>query len=214
MMNIRTFVCNMLQENCYIVSDDSGEAVVIDCGAFFEHERQAIVAYLREQRLTLRHVLCTHGHFDHVFGNDTLYAEFAIKPEIHADDLFLVEDIAQQYRDLTGLAYSHPTPPIGTLLTDGATVTFGNHSLSVIHTPGHSPGGVVFHCPKEHVAFTGDTLFRMSVGRTDLARGSWPQLMQSLQQRVALLPADTTVYPGHGPITTIADEQQFNPYLR
>lgn len=214
MMNIRTFVCNMLQENCYIVSDDSGEAVVIDCGAFFEHERQAIVAFLREQRLTLRHVLCTHGHFDHVFGNDTLFAEFGLRPEIHADDLFLVRDIAQQYRDLTGMGYSHPTPLIGTLLADGATIVFGNHRLSVIHTPGHSPGGVVFHCPEEHVVFTGDTLFRMSVGRTDLSGGSWEQLMQSLRQRVALLPADTTVYPGHGPITTIADEQQFNPYLR
>ncbi|MBR6320792.1 MAG: MBL fold metallo-hydrolase [Prevotella sp.] len=214
MINIRTFVCNMLQENCYIVSDDSGEAVVIDCGAFFEHERQAVVAHLRDQRLTLRHVLCTHGHFDHVFGNDTLYAEFGVKPEIHADDLFLVEDVGQQYRDLMDMGYSHPTPPVGTLLTDGATITFGHHRLSVIHTPGHSPGGVVFHCAEEHVAFTGDTLFRMSVGRTDLTRGSWEQLMQSLQQRVALLPADTTVYPGHGPITTIADEQQFNPYLR
>lgn len=112
-----------------------------------------------------------------------------------------------------GMSYDRPSPPIGHLLSDGDDIGFGSHTLRVIHTPGHSPGGVLFYCETEHVVFTGDTLFRMSVGRTDLPGGSWPQLMKSLHDKVAPLPADTIAYPGHGPATRIGDETTMNPYF-
>lgn len=214
-MTIKIFEVNPLQENCYVVSDDdTHQAVIIDCGAYFDEERRAVVGYLRDNGLTPVHLLCTHGHFDHAYGNDTIYAQFALKPEIHAADADLIADMHKQCEDMgLGISYDRMSPPVGTPLNDGDTIAFGNHILQVIHTPGHSPGGVCLYCPEEKVVFTGDTLFRMSVGRTDLSGGSWPQLMQSLQRLAAALPPDVVAYPGHGPRTTIKDETTYNPYL-
>jgi glyoxylase-like metal-dependent hydrolase (beta-lactamase superfamily II) len=212
-MNIKSFEFNLLQENCYVVSDDTQEAIIIDCGAYFESDRKAIIDYLRNMKLKPVHLLCTHGHFDHAFGNNTIYEEFGLKPEIHADDASLIEDLVRQCSDF-GIPYAWVTPPLGHLLTDGETITFGHHQLKVLHTPGHSKGSVIFYCQEEGIAFSGDTLFRMGVGRTDLAGGSWKELMQSLQTKIALLPANTVVYPGHGPKTTIGEEVSMNPYFR
>ena len=214
MIDIKCFSVNMLQENCYIVSDVTCEAVIIDCGAYYEAERKAIVDYVRKQQLKPRHLLCTHGHMDHVFGVDTIYEEFGLKPEIHVDDAELLLNVDQQTRDMIGIGYDHHIPPLGDYLKDGDIVSFGTHQMKVIHTPGHSPGGVVFWCEAEQAVFTGDTLFRMSVGRTDLHRGSWPQLMERLSTRLALLPADTIVYPGPGPQSRIGDEVRMNPFFR
>ena len=214
MLDIKCFQCNMLQENCYVVSDATKEAVVIDCGAYFDQERQAIANHIRNEGLTLRHVLCTHGHFDHVFGVDMLYAEFGVKPEIHAADNSFITGFDQQCIDLLGAPYGRTLPPIGHFLSDGERISFGAHELTVRHTPGHSPGGVLFCCDEEDVVFTGDTLFRMSVGRSDLPGGSWNQLMTSLLQVVAKLPATMRAFPGHGPATLIGDELRMNPFLR
>lgn len=207
MITIKTLVVNQLQENCYIVGDESREAVIIDCGAYYDAERTAVVSYIRDNGLTLRHLLCTHGHFDHVFGADTIFQEFGIAPEVHAADRHFVEDMNQQYLDMVGVPYPRPSVRVSHLLSDGDVVSFGSHELQVIHTPGHSQGGVVFYCGSEHVAFTGDTLFRMSYGRTDLPGGSWPQLQQSLQKLFTVLPPDTKVYPGHGPTTVMGEER-------
>ena len=215
MMNVKTFQCNPLQENCYVVSDDeSKEAVVIDCGAFYDAERRALAAYINDNGLLLRHVLCTHAHFDHVFGLDTLCAEFGIAPRLHAADVAIYDAFSQQMRMFMGSDYGLQLPPLGKLLADGEQICFGQHHLRVMHTPGHSPGSVVFYDEAEKVLFSGDTLFRMGVGRTDLQGGSWQQLMQSLHDVLATLPPDVKVYPGHGPATTIGEEVRMNPYLR
>ena len=216
MLSIKTFVCNMLQENCFVVSDETCEAVIIDCGAYFEDEREAIVRYIRGNNLTPRHLLCTHGHFDHCFGNDTIWREFGLQPEVAAPDEWLM-DISHQMHDMMGVDYPREVPPYTLLPTpqaDSPRISFGTHQFSVLPTPGHTPGGVCYYCEEEKVVFTGDTLFHQSVGRTDFDGGSWEQLMQSLTTVVAKLPADTTVYCGHGPQTTIATELRCNPYLR
>lgn len=213
-MNIKKITCNPLQENCYVVSDDSRECVIIDCGVYYEQERIAIVDYIRDNGLKPVHLLATHGHLDHNFGNDTLYDEFKLQAEVMAEDLYLAEHLPKQAMDYFGMNISEHQPPLGPCLSDGASVRFGTHALQVIHTPGHTPGSVVFWCKEESVAFTGDTLFRMSIGRTDLDGGNWQQMAQSLQKIAAILPADTTIFAGHGPESTMADELQFNPYMR
>ena len=214
MINNQRFEVNPLQENCYVVSDDSRECVIIDCGAYYDEESIAIDNYLRKQQLKPVHLLATHGHLDHNFGNAHLFRQYGLKVEICAGDQQLVERLPQQAAALFGMEISDDQPPVGRLLNDGDTITFGQHTLQVIATPGHSHGSCLFYCKEEGVVFSGDTLFRMSIGRTDFPEGSWQQMEQSLAKIAGTLPKDTVVYPGHGPQTTIADELQYNPYLR
>ena len=214
MINIQRFEVNPLQENCYVVSDDSRECVIIDCGAYYDEESIAIDNYLRKQQLKPVHLLATHGHLDHNFGNAHLFRQYGLKVEICAGDQQLVERLPQQAAALFGMEISDDQPPVGRLLNDGDGITFGQHTLQVIQTPGHSHGSCLFYCKEEGVVFSGDTLFRMSIGRTDFPEGSWQQMEQSLAKIAGTLPKDTVVYPGHGPQTTIADELQYNPYLR
>lgn len=212
MIKIKTFVCNMLQENCYVMSDETNEAVIIDCGAFYPEEQQAIADYIEREQLTPVRLIATHGHFDHNFGNSFVWHRYGLKPEVTAEDLPLM-DIRRQMRSMMGMDYEIEQAPTGRLLNTKDDVTFGSHRLRVLPTPGHSRGSVTLYCEAEHVAFTGDTLFRMSIGRTDFEGGSWSEMCNSLKQVLATLPADTKVYPGHGPLTTIGEEVQYNPYM-
>ena len=213
MIKIKTFVCNMLQENCYVMSDETNEAVIIDCGAFYPEEQQAIADYIEREQLTPVRLIATHGHFDHNLGNSFVWHRYGLKPEVTAEDLPLM-DIRRQMRSMMGMDYEIEQAPTGRLLNTKDDVTFGSHRLRVLPTPGHSRGSVTLYCEAEHVAFTGDTLFRMSIGRTDFEGGSWSEMCNSLKQVLAALPADTKVYPGHGPLTTIGEEVQYNPYMR
>ena len=204
----------MLGENCYVVSDDSKEAVIIDCGALYEEENNAIANYINHEGLKPKHLLCTHGHFDHCLGNGFITKTFGLEPEIHCEDQYLIEKMHGQIRDLLGTDLPIEVPPVGRYLTDSDIIDFGHHTLHILHTPGHTPGGVVYYCPEEQTAFSGDTLFRMSIGRTDFERGSYEEILQSLENIVAKLDPQTKVYPGHGPETTIAEEIRYNPYFR
>ncbi len=214
MLTVKCFTCNMLSENCYVVSDESRDCVIIDCGAYYPEEGQAIVGYIRQQQLTPRHLLCTHGHFDHCMGNGYIFRAFGLKPRAHQDDSFLMENMERQTSDILGIPIHLDVPPVGSYLTDSDNITFGSHTWQILHTPGHTPGGIVFYDADEHIAFSGDTLFRMSIGRTDFERGSYADMMTSLHMLATQLPADTKIYAGHGPETTMADEIRYNPYLR
>ena len=214
MLTVKCFTCNMLSENCYVVSDESRDCVIIDCGAYYPEEGQAIVGYIRQQQLTPRHLLCTHGHFDHCMGNGYIFRAFGLKPRAHQDDSFLMENMERQTSDILGIPIHLDVPPVGNYLTDSDNISFGSHTWQILHTPGHTPGGIVFYDADEHIAFSGDTLFRMSIGRTDFERGSYADMMTSLHMLATQLPADTKIYAGHGPETTMADEIRYNPYLR
>ena len=214
MITVKRFTCNMLAENCYVVSDESHEAVIIDCGVMYQEEGIAITQYIRDNGLHPLHLLCTHGHFDHCMGNGLIYREFGLKPEAHTGDQFLMETMQQQTTDILGVALPMEVPPVGRYLTDKDAITFGSHTLRILHTPGHTPGGVTYYCKEEGIAFSGDTLFRMSIGRTDFDGGSYEQIVHSLREVLAVLPPDTKVYPGHGTETTIADEIRYNPYMK
>lgn len=212
MIDIKTFVCNMLQENCFVVSDETRECVIIDCGAFYEEERTALKDYIKSNGLTPVHLLATHGHLDHHFGDNTVYEEYGLRPEIHPADEDSMVGMHEQAQEMFGMNIPYEFPQTGHFFTDNETISFGNHLMKVIPTPGHSKGSVTLYCEEENVAFTGDTLFRMSIGRTDLKGGSMMQIIQSLRT-LAQLPDETAIYPGHGPTTTIGQELRFNPYM-
>jgi len=203
----------MLDENCYVVSDETLEAVIIDCGAQLYEEQQALANYITLQKLKPVRLLCTHGHFDHNFGNAFIWKTYGLKPEVAAEDEGLM-DIRRQMKTMLGTDLPVEQAPTGRLLSADDVIEFGSHRLDILPTPGHSRGSVTYYCEAEHIAFTGDTLFRLSIGRTDFEGGSWTEISHSLTQVLAKLPADTKVYPGHGEPTTIGEEVQYNPYMR
>ena len=159
------------------------------------------------------HLLSTHAHLDHNFGTPFIRKTYNLLPEYAEADDTLMASMPRQAAKFYGLTLNEDYPKAEQFISDGDTITFGTHTLHVIATPGHSRGSVVFYDADEAVAFTGDTLFRMSVGRTDLNGGSMMQLMQSLK-KLALLPPHTKVYPGHGPASTIGEELAANPFMQ
>ena len=202
----------MLQENCYVVSDETRQCVIIDCGAYYEAERKALVAYINDEHLQPVHLLVTHGHLDHNFGNNTVYETFGLQPEVSEADLKMMENLASQAKTFYQLDLNYNFPAVGRTFQPNEVISFGNHQLSVIETPGHSRGSVTFYSKEENVAFTGDTLFKTSIGRTDFPGGSMFQIINSLRL-LAQLPDNTIVYPGHGEPTSIGWELAHNPYM-
>ena len=202
MLRIKRFICNMLQENCYVVSDETNECVIIDCGAMAEEEFSLIWDYIVSEELTPVHLLATHGHIDHNFGNAMVYKEYGLKVEVHENDKSLMAKLAQQALQMAGVKLQDDFPSVGKYLHDNDKVSFGSHAFTVIETPGHSRGSIFFYDEEEHVAFSGDTLFQRSMF----------QMIQSLRM-ICQLPDITRVYPGHGPETTIGAELASNPYL-
>ncbi len=213
MLQIQRFVCNVIQENCYVVSDDTLEAVIIDCGAQFPAERQAIKDYMETHHLKPVHLLATHGHVDHNLGNRFVYDTWGLKVEVHKADERLMGSLPEQAsRIMRQELGEDDIAPVGRYLDAGDKITFGNHTLDILETPGHTPGGVFYWCKEEKVAFSGDTLFRHTVGRTDLPGGSMFLLIQSLRM-ICQMDDDTTILPGHGGETTVGNELAGNPYL-
>ena len=212
MINVQVFTCNMLQENCFIISDETKECAIIDCGAFYQEERDMIFDYVKKNQLKPKHLLATHGHLDHNFGNSYMQKEFGLNPKVHHKDKFLMESIKQQAQLLLGLDLTEEQPKDIDYLTKDDIIEFGNQRFIIIETPGHTPGSVFFYNEKEHIAFSGDTIFKRSIGRTDLEGGSMFQMIQTLRF-ISQLPDKTILYPGHGESTTIGDELNSNPYI-
>lgn len=195
-----------LEVNCYIVgSENTGKAAVIDPGGNVD----SILEILRQHDLTLTMVINTHGHFDHIGANRSLIEKTACELLIHHDDAPLLQRAAE-HAALFGLSTSRSPEPTG-LLKDGDIIMVGDLALKVIHTPGHSPGGICLHV--DDCLFVGDTLFCGSIGRTDLPGGNHQQLINNIKEKLLCLADETKVYPGHGPATSIGQEKRDNPFL-
>lgn len=214
MIKIKCFTVNMVEENCYVLSDDTHEAVIIDDGAYLRGEHQAIDDYVAREGLHLKHVLNTHAHFDHTLGNYHLYQTYGLKPEMSVADAELYGNLSLQVQSLLGRKLNVSVAPVDHFLHDGDIIRFGSHQLQVIETPGHTPGGICLYCRQENILFSGDSLFQQSIGRTDFPGGNAFSLITSLKERVITLPDNTKVYPGHGGTTTIGQERLYNPYFR
>lgn len=213
MMKVEKFEFNMFGENTYLVYDEvSRECAIIDPGMMVARERQVVDNYIKNNDLSLKYLLLTHIHIDHVMGVSHIGSKYGIKVSASEADEFLGSRIAEQvqmFRLPVDVAKIH----IENRLCDGDILHLGKERIEVISTPGHSPGGVCFYCSDSGIIFTGDTLFRRSIGRTDLPGGDYATLVSSVTRKLMDLPGDTVVYPGHDRATTISEESQFNPYI-
>jgi len=206
-VRIRRLVVGELQTNCFVLADEEGDAVIIDPGEDPERIEKTIHSY----ELTPRYILCTHGHPDHTFAAGSLQSSFDVEVLIHEMDIPMIGEGLDDLAFLFDLR-KYVKPLLGPPLSDGQVLQVGSVRLQVIHTPGHTPGGVSLLCGSD--LFSGDTLFAGGVGRTDLPGGSQDELTRSIEARLLVLSDETRVYPGHGPDTTIGEERQTNPWLR
>ena len=213
-LTIQKFECNMFGENCYVAHDETKQCVIIDCGAFYAEEKLAISSYIKTHELIPKHLVCTHAHIDHNFGDNYIYDNYGLQVEVSSKDKFLMKKLKEQAQSFIGMDYKEKTPKIAHCFNENDTISFGNHFIDIIATPGHTPGSVLFWIKDENVAFSGDTLFKMSIGRTDFEFGSYPDIINSLHKIISILPTETIILPGHGPQTSIKEEKQFNPYLK
>ena len=197
----------LLGSNTYLVYDEkNGESTIVDPGG----EIQPLLDEIRQRRVQVRYILNTHAHFDHIAANAAVKAQFDVPLGLHPADRELL--LHGGGATLFGLNYV-PSPPPDLDLVEGLTLAVGLLYLQVLHTPGHTPGSVCLYIPEEAALLTGDTLFAGSVGRSDLPGGNARQLTESLR-RLLDLPPETTVYPGHGAVTTLSAERRHNPWLR
>ncbi|KJV30014.1 hypothetical protein VI06_09460 [Aquitalea magnusonii] len=196
-------------QNCSVLwCDVTREAAIVDAGGDIDRIR----AWVAQQGLTVTKLLLTHGHIDHAGGAGELAAQLSVQIEgPEQSESFWLDQLPNQ-----GRMFGFPSSPALTperWLNEGDTVSIGQETLQVIHCPGHTPGHVVFYSAAAGVLVAGDVLFQGSIGRTDFPMGNHQQLIDAIQQKLFLLPDDTVVIPGHGPLTTIGDEKRHNPFV-
>lgn len=213
MAQVVSFTFNPFAENTLIVFDESGECVIIDPGCYSRDENAQLEEVIATNQWKPVRLLNTHGHIDHVFGNEFVKSNWDLDAEIHPGEhvvLASVPEVARMY----GIPFNGIIPPPGAALADGQIIEFGNTRLECILAPGHSPAHICFYCEADHFLIGGDVLFEGSIGRTDLPGGDHETLLNSIRERIYILPDDTLVYPGHGPVTTIGEEARTNPFVR
>jgi len=209
-LEVRGVVVGLFQENCWIVgSRRRGEAVVIDPG----DEPEEILALARDMGVKITRVLASHAHLDHIMVAREIVEATGAPFLLHAGDLRIAEYMPEAARQWLGREVA-PPPPIDAFPVDGQDIEVAGVTLRVIHTPGHTPGSISLYAADAHLLFSGDTLFRESIGRTDLPGGDTETILQSIRQRLYALPDDTRVLPGHMQETTIAYERAHNPFVR
>lgn len=211
MASIQSFVNNPYQENTYILYDDSLECVIIDPGMYTATEQNTVVNFIKANNLKPVLLLNTHCHVDHVLGNKFVFDQYGLKPKFHIGESEVLEAVIA-YAPAMGFRYE-PSPLPDEYLPETGTISFGNTELQLIFAPGHSPAHLCFYDKDANLLVGGDVLFRSSIGRTDLPGGNHNLLISNIKEKLFLLPDDCTVYPGHGPETTIGYEKQHNPYL-
>lgn len=203
-MIIKNFIEPPIENNNYLIIDEeSKDAALIDCSSYDEN----ILIELKKQGAKLKYVLLTHGHFDHIGGLNNIPENVEVL--MHSGDIEWVEQV-NNYLPMIGMP-SMEVPKIDKFISDSEIIKLGNTTIKVIHTPGHTQGGVCFYI-KGHL-FSGDTIFRESVGRCDLPGGNFSQIIKSIENKIFTLPDDTIIYPGHGKTTTVEWEKEHNSYF-
>ena len=207
-MKIKKYVVGMIGTNCYLViNEETKETVMVDPGAYPAKVKNAV----KEQGLKLKAVLLTHAHFDHIMGLSDVMEDVKVPVYVEEADLPMMTDGESNLSSTYvrgGYRFEEAVP-----VSDGQQLEIAGFQFRVIHTPGHTQGGVCYYIEEEKALFSGDTLFCTSVGRTDFPGGSMSDIIRSIKEKLMILPDRTTVYPGHNDVTTIENERMYNPYL-
>lgn len=206
-MKVERFLTGILSTNCYVVWDEQTKAaVIVDPAAY----PKKMAEFLKEEGLEIQAVLLTHGHFDHIMGLDALLNDYPVPAYVHEAEKELIAD------PKTNLSLTYTNGYVfenAVYVTDGQKIEAAGTVFEVLFTPGHTLGGCCYYAESEHILFSGDTLFRCSIGRSDLPTGDEATLIRSIKEKLLVLPEHTVVYPGHMAATTIQTEKTANPFL-
>lgn len=211
MLQIKSFTFNPFQENTYLIYDESREAALIDPGCFTISEKRELEDFIISENLKVTQLLNTHCHIDHVLGNAWAIKKFGVSLQIHPNEASVLKSV-EVYAPNYGFQ-GYESAEADTYLEEGQEIWIGKEKLTVLFVPGHSPGHVVFYHSDSKQCIAGDTLFKGSIGRTDLPGGNHNLLLSKIKSQLFGLPEETVIYPGHGPETTIGFEKIYNPFV-
>ncbi len=212
MIKIATFTFNPFAENTYVIYDESGEAVIVDPGNYEPEEDRQLSDFIAENELRPVLVANTHAHVDHVLGVSYVKRAWGIPFALHPGDEPTLRSVKVYAPHYGFNAYEEAE--VDQRLQEGGKITFGSSEMDIIFVPGHAPGHVAFYSKAHGMLLAGDVLFRGSIGRTDLPGGNHQTLIRSILEKIFVMPDDVTVYPGHGPSTTVGFEKKNNPFFR
>lgn len=211
MLQIKSFEFSPIQENTYILYNEFSECIIIDPGCYFDEEKETLSGFIDQAGLKPKMLINTHCHLDHVFGNKYVAEKYDLTLQIHEGEKKVLD-----FAPASGLMYNMPFDNYSgdfIYLKGGDLIRLGYDELKVLYTPGHSPASLSFYSPKDGFVISGDVLFYRSIGRTDLPGGDFNTLINSIRNQLFVLPGETKVYSGHGPVTTIEEEKRENQFL-
>lgn len=212
MLHIQRFVFNFASENTYILYNDSKNAWIIDPGNMNEQETHVISNFITENKLNIQKILLTHAHIDHVLGLQWAFDTYKVPVILHKDDQEVLDMLSA-----SGARFGFQVPAVTvetTYVNEGDELDLDGEKFKIYHVPGHSPGSVVYHNDERKFMISGDVLFEGSIGRTDLYKGNYEQLIDGIKTKLFILDDETQVFSGHGNSTTIGFEKQHNPFLK
>lgn len=212
MLNIQAFVFNFASENTYILYNENKNAWLIDPGNMNEQETNLISNFIKDHELKIQKILLTHAHIDHVFGLQWAYDTFNLPVMMHKEDQEVLDML-----QMSGMRFGMKIDPVKVdveYINEGDELDFDGEKFKIYHVPGHSPGSVVYHNENQKFMISGDVLFEGSIGRTDLYKGNYEQLLDGIRKKLFVLDNETQVFSGHGNPTSIGFEKQYNPFLR
>lgn len=212
MLQIQGFVFNFASENTYILYNENKNAWLIDPGNMNEQETQAIDNFITEHELKIQKILLTHAHIDHVVGLQWAFDKFKVPVHMHKDDQEVLDML-----QASGMRFGISLDPVKVdveYINEGEELELDGEKFKIYHVPGHSPGSVVYHNENQNFMISGDVLFEQSIGRTDLYKGNYEQLIDGIKTKLFVLDDETQVFSGHGNPTTIGFEKQYNPFLK
>lgn len=211
MLQVKSFVFGPVSENTYVLYSEDKQALIIDPGCYTNNEEKQLLQFINDNHLTVKQVILTHCHFDHVFGLKKVCETFSLIPKMHPAEEVLL-NYASVAAERWQIPFTNWYKGEFTAIDENDTINLGGDELSILHTPGHSPGSLSFYCKNDGFVISGDVLFFNSIGRTDLPLCNHEELLQSIHNKLYTLPNETVVYSGHGPKTNIGYEKDTNPF--